>query len=116
MLKLKMVKHKMKSQNGFGAVEGILACIVICAAGLTGWYVWHSSESKTANLNTTSSNSTGSNGSGTQLQSGLTSGPGSTWNTYTNKTLGFTIQIPKQFYDSIGGQCKYYSKQKSYYA
>lgn len=89
----------------------ILAIIVICGAGLTGWYVWHSSQSKTTNQNSTSAKSSTS-----PYQTGVTPGPGSNWNTYTNKTLGFSIQIPKEAYATLGGECRYDTSERSYYA
>jgi len=55
---------KLRNQDGFTAVEGILIAVIVCLVGFVGWYVWHNhktapisltSQSRSATTNTSSS-------------------------------------------------------------
>ncbi len=112
--------NKIQSdQKGFSAIEAVIILIVLGVLAVAGWYVWHSRQTKpvkstsTQSRQTSSQTKSGSNA--TLLQSGVTPGPGATWNTYTNKQLGFSIQIPKQYYDPNGSYCRKSTNPSSYY-
>ncbi|HSW79357.1 MAG TPA: hypothetical protein VLG47_01125 [Candidatus Saccharimonadales bacterium] len=99
------MKQLKNVQSGFSAVEGILILVVVGILGFTGYYVWHAKQNADKNLTTDSSTTPTYNKKSTDSSDGsvqalpqpnLTPGPGADWNTYTNKQLGFSIQIPKQ--------------------
>ncbi len=94
-----------KNQNGFGLIEGLLILAIVALLGSTGWYVWHKNQKPSNKLITGNSSAQTKVSKSEQPVGVITSGPGAEWNTYTNNSLKFSIQIPKQYLSSNGAQC-----------
>jgi len=89
-------KHK-----GFSTVELLFILIVVGLIGSLGWYVWNN-RAKKESLTQNTANSTNKTES---KKNTITDGPGTDWQTYTNNTLKFSVQVPKTISSGNGAQC-----------
>jgi len=92
-----------KNQNGFTALEGLLAFVIIGIVGFTGWYVYHAQQNANKNLATTSSstptfknNSKKTNPSATTTTSKSTD-PYVGWKTYNATNEGLSFKYPSNW-------------------
>jgi Flp pilus assembly protein TadG len=106
-----------KNENGFSLVEILLMLVVLGMVSFAGYFVWHTHHKNTTSTaglgrqtNSSAAKSTDKTAPATPVDTSLpkpevgtiAAGPGADWNTYTNTTDGFSLQIPKQFLSSYG--------------
>jgi len=88
-----------KNENGFGAIEGLLAMILIVLIGFVGWYVWHNRAAKT----TTKAPATTTTAATPQQTVATTSptkpavDPYADWKTYNNASYGVSFKYPSDW-------------------
>src|SRR3989344_564950 len=89
------------NHKGFSTVELLFILIVAGLVGSLGWYVWNNRAKKESSTQNTASSTKKTE----SKKSTITDGPGTDWQTYTNHTLGFSVQVPKTISSYNGGQC-----------
>jgi hypothetical protein len=94
------IKH---NQKGFGTIETLLLIVIIILIGFAGWFVWHARHTDRTSTVTSATRTTKQ--ATVNAASTITNGPGAEWQTYTNKLLGFSIQIPKEYMSGYGAMC-----------
>lgn len=76
-----------RQSSGFSAIEIVIALVIVLAAGLGGWYVWHKNKQPAKQ----SGNSTQQNTNNSQKSSDIPEG----WVWYENSEMGFKFAYPK---------------------